>query len=157
MLMDLPTTHQLTTLILQPTRASARPFTLYSVFIAGHICVPAGGGEDAVGVLSLALQRRPINLPRPGHADRAALSVDADRRLCRFRTRLHAFGKSVIRGSLAALRRHQIERHSAACCGGPRRRWRSQLHIHAVLEDRVGGRPAKAGDAVATLAYGPRD
>ena len=46
--MDLPTTHQLTTLILQPTRASACPFTLYSGFIAGHICVPAGGGEDAV-------------------------------------------------------------------------------------------------------------
>src|SRR5262249_43866980 len=52
MLMDLPTTHQLTTLTLQPTRASACPFTLYSGFIAGHICVPAGGGEGAVGVLS---------------------------------------------------------------------------------------------------------
>src|SRR6516225_3689135 len=55
MLMDLPTTHQLTTLILQPTRASACPFTLYSVFIAGHICVPAGGGEDSLVTLSPAL------------------------------------------------------------------------------------------------------
>jgi len=30
----------------------------YTGFIAGHICVLAGGGEDAVVVLSLALQRR---------------------------------------------------------------------------------------------------
>src|SRR5215472_8336239 len=48
MLMDLPTILQLTTLILQPTRASAFPFTPYSGFIAGHICAPAGGGEDGV-------------------------------------------------------------------------------------------------------------
>ena len=41
MFMDLPTTHQLITLI-QPTRTSV------SGFIAGHICVPAGGGEDGV-------------------------------------------------------------------------------------------------------------
>ena len=33
------TTHQLITLI-QPTRTNVRGF------IAGHICVPAGGGED---------------------------------------------------------------------------------------------------------------
>jgi hypothetical protein len=39
MFTDLPTTHQLITLI-QPTRTSV------SGFIAGHICVPAGGGED---------------------------------------------------------------------------------------------------------------
>jgi hypothetical protein len=39
MFMDLPTTHELITLI-QPTRSSV------SGFIAGHICVPAGGGED---------------------------------------------------------------------------------------------------------------
>ena len=155
--MDLPTIRQLTTLIPRSTRTSECQLVPYTGSIAGHICVLAGGGEDAVGVLSLALQRRPINLPRPGHADRAALSVDADRRLCCFRTRLHAFGKSVIPGSLAALRRHQIEPHSAARRGGPRRRWRSQLHIHAVLEDRVGGRPAKAGDAIATLAHGRRD
>ena len=51
MFMDLPTTHQLITPI-QPTRTSV------SRFIVGHICVLAGGGEDAVGVLSLALQRR---------------------------------------------------------------------------------------------------
>ena len=38
MFMDLPTTHQLT--LIQPTRTSV------SGFIAGHICVPAGGGED---------------------------------------------------------------------------------------------------------------
>ena len=34
--------HQLITLILQPTRTSV------SRFIAGHICVLAGGGEDGV-------------------------------------------------------------------------------------------------------------
>jgi hypothetical protein len=55
MLMDLPTIRQLTTLILQPTRASACRFTLYSGFIAGHICVPAGGGEDSLVTLSPAL------------------------------------------------------------------------------------------------------
>jgi hypothetical protein len=38
--MDLLTIHQLITVILQPTRTSV------SRFIAGHICVPAGGGED---------------------------------------------------------------------------------------------------------------
>ena len=41
MFMDLPTIRQLITLI-QPTRTSV------SGFIAGHICVPAGGGEDGV-------------------------------------------------------------------------------------------------------------
>jgi hypothetical protein len=40
MVMDLLTIHQLITLILQPTRTSV------SGFIAGHICGPAGGGED---------------------------------------------------------------------------------------------------------------
>src|SRR5262245_39136720 len=55
MLMDLPTIHQLTTLILQPTSTSACPFTLYSGFIAGHICVPAGGGKDLLVTLSPAL------------------------------------------------------------------------------------------------------
>src|SRR6516165_5988939 len=55
MLMDLPTIHQLTTLTLQPTRTSACPFTLYTGFIAGHICVPAGGGEDSLVTLSPAL------------------------------------------------------------------------------------------------------
>jgi hypothetical protein len=39
MFMDLPTTRQLITLI-QPTRINVRGF------IAGHICVSAGGGED---------------------------------------------------------------------------------------------------------------
>ena len=39
--MDRPTIRQLITLI-QPTRTSV------SGFIAGHICVPAGGGEDRV-------------------------------------------------------------------------------------------------------------
>jgi hypothetical protein len=39
MFTDLPTTHQLITLI-PPTRTSV------SGFIAGHICVPAGGGEN---------------------------------------------------------------------------------------------------------------
>ena len=42
MVMDLPTIHQLITVILQPTRSSV------SKFIVGHICVLAGGGEDAV-------------------------------------------------------------------------------------------------------------
>ena len=50
-----PTIHQLPTLTLQPTRASACPFTLYTGFIAGHICVPAGGGEDSLVTLSPAL------------------------------------------------------------------------------------------------------
>jgi hypothetical protein len=48
MLMDLPTIHQLTTLILQPTPTSVCPFTLHAGFIAGHICVPAGGGKDSL-------------------------------------------------------------------------------------------------------------
>src|SRR5262249_39541811 len=55
MLMDLPTIRQLTTFILQPTRASACPFTLHTGFIAGHICAPAGGGEDSLVTLSPAL------------------------------------------------------------------------------------------------------
>jgi hypothetical protein len=42
MVMDLPTIHQLITVILQPTRSSV------SKFIVGHICVLAGGGEDGV-------------------------------------------------------------------------------------------------------------
>ena len=42
MVMDLPTIHQLITVILQRTRSSA------SRFIVGHICVLAGGGEDGV-------------------------------------------------------------------------------------------------------------
>jgi len=42
MFMDLPTTHQLITVILQPTRSSV------SRCIVGHICVLAGGGEDGV-------------------------------------------------------------------------------------------------------------
>src|SRR6516165_2127924 len=58
MLMDLPTIHQLTTLTLQPTRTSACPFTLHTGFIAGHICVPAGGGEDSLVTLSPALSER---------------------------------------------------------------------------------------------------
>src|SRR5947208_5251925 len=48
MLMDPPTIHQLTTLILQPTATSMCPFTLHTGFIAGHICVPAGGGKDSL-------------------------------------------------------------------------------------------------------------
>src|SRR5262249_33615514 len=40
-----PTTPTLTP---QPTRANECRFTLYTGSIAGHICVPAGGGEDAV-------------------------------------------------------------------------------------------------------------
>jgi hypothetical protein len=53
--MDPPTIHQLPTLILQPTRTSACPFTPYTGFIAGHICVPDGGGEDSLVTLSPAL------------------------------------------------------------------------------------------------------
>src|SRR6266700_6477717 len=48
MLMDPPTIHQLTTLILQPTATTVCPFTLHTGFIAGHICVPAGGGKDSL-------------------------------------------------------------------------------------------------------------
>src|SRR5215831_15730251 len=49
MFMELPTIHQLTTtLTLQPTRANECRFTLYTGSIAGHICDPAGGGEDGV-------------------------------------------------------------------------------------------------------------
>jgi hypothetical protein len=39
---------ELTTLILQSIRASEYRFTLFTGSIAGHICVPDGGGEDAV-------------------------------------------------------------------------------------------------------------
>ena len=42
MVMDLPTIHQLITVILQPIRSSV------SRCIVGHICVLAGGGEDGV-------------------------------------------------------------------------------------------------------------
>src|SRR5262249_49738643 len=42
MVMDLPTIHQLITVILPPTRFSV------SRCIVGHICVLAGGGEDGV-------------------------------------------------------------------------------------------------------------
>src|SRR5215831_18934508 len=45
---DRPIIHQLTTLILQPTRTSACPFTPRTGFIAGHICVPGGGGEHSL-------------------------------------------------------------------------------------------------------------
>ena len=45
----------------------------------------------------------------------------------RFRASLQAFGKSVVRGSLAALRRHKIEPRYTSCRGKLRRRWGSQL------------------------------
>jgi hypothetical protein len=48
MFMDLPTILQLTTLIRQSTRTSECRFMLYTGSIAGHICVPVGGGEAAV-------------------------------------------------------------------------------------------------------------
>ena len=58
MFMGPPTMHPLTILIRQSTRTSECQLVPYTGSIAGHICVLAGGGEDAVGVLSLALQRR---------------------------------------------------------------------------------------------------
>src|SRR5262249_57963296 len=48
MVMDLPTIHQLTILILRPIPTSVCPLTLHTGFIAGHIYVPAGGGEDSL-------------------------------------------------------------------------------------------------------------
>src|SRR5215471_3092628 len=88
MLMDLPTIHQLTTLILEPTRTNACPFTLHTGFIAGHICVPAGGGEvsarafvaDAFGELPMlgvrkflsTASRLAVNTPRARTAFRAS-------------------------------------------------------------------------------------
>src|SRR5215813_11977022 len=55
MFMGPPTMHPLTILIRQSTRTSECQLVPYTGSIAGHICVLAGGGEDAVGVLSLAL------------------------------------------------------------------------------------------------------
>ena len=55
MFMDPPTTHPLTILIRQSTRTSECQLVPYTGSIAGHICVLAGGGEDAVVVSSLAL------------------------------------------------------------------------------------------------------
>jgi hypothetical protein len=49
MFMDLHTIQQLTTLIRRSTRTSECQLVLYTGSIAGHICVLAGGGEDAVG------------------------------------------------------------------------------------------------------------
>jgi hypothetical protein len=47
MVMDLLTIHQLITLILQPITLILQPTrTSVSGFIAGHICVPVGGGDD---------------------------------------------------------------------------------------------------------------
>jgi hypothetical protein len=40
---------------MQPTRTNACPFTLHTGFIGGHICAPAGGGEDSLVTLSPAL------------------------------------------------------------------------------------------------------
>src|SRR5262245_40272638 len=48
MVMDLPTIHQLTILILRPIPTSVCPFMLHTGFIAGHTYVPAGGGEDSL-------------------------------------------------------------------------------------------------------------
>src|SRR5262249_48768698 len=55
MIMDPPITHPLTILIRQSTRTSECQLVPYTGSIAGHICVLAGGGEDAVVVSSLAL------------------------------------------------------------------------------------------------------
>jgi len=51
MVMDLPTIHQLITVILQPTRSSV------SRFIVGHICVLAGGGERRSGEYEMVGRR----------------------------------------------------------------------------------------------------
>ena len=49
MVMDLLTIHHPITLILQPITLILQPTrTSVSGFIAGHICVLAGGGEDGV-------------------------------------------------------------------------------------------------------------
>jgi len=53
MVMDLPTIHQLITVILQPTRSNV------SRCIVGHICVLAGGGEDGVASSEEMVERRP--------------------------------------------------------------------------------------------------
>src|SRR5262249_29084952 len=62
MFMDPPTTHPLTILIRQSTRTSECQLVPYTGPTAGHICVLAGGGEDAVVVSSLALSEK---LPMP--------------------------------------------------------------------------------------------
>lgn len=48
MFMDLHTIQQLTTLIRRSIRTSECQLVPYTGSIAGHICVLAGGGEDAV-------------------------------------------------------------------------------------------------------------
>jgi hypothetical protein len=58
MFMDLHTIQQLTTLIRRSTRTSECQLVLYTGSIAGHICVLAGGGEDAVGPSSPALSEK---------------------------------------------------------------------------------------------------
>src|SRR5262249_42706571 len=57
MIMDPPITHPLTILIRQSTRTSECQLVPYTGSIAGHICVLAGGGEDAVVVSSLGCRR----------------------------------------------------------------------------------------------------
>ena len=102
MFMDLHTIQQLTTLIRRSTRTSECQLVPYTGSIADHICVRAGGGEDAVEPAREAAIRGAICTG--GSA--LALPVDADRRLRRFRAGLQAFGESVVRLSVAALRRH---------------------------------------------------
>ena len=58
MFMGPPTMHPLTILIRQSTRTSECQLVPYTGSIAGHICVLAGGGEDAVVVSSLALSEK---------------------------------------------------------------------------------------------------
>jgi hypothetical protein len=74
-------------------------------------CTP--GSSPAISAPWLVVVKMQSSLPRGGHRLRdlhrrsaLALPVDADRRLRRFRAGLHAFGESVIRRCLSALRRH---------------------------------------------------
>jgi hypothetical protein len=73
MFMDLPTIRQLITLI-QPTRTSV------SGFIAGHICVPAGGGEDRVRArrLTVVARSKPSSgkKHKPQRSTAARLDID---------------------------------------------------------------------------------
>src|SRR5262249_4474718 len=134
---------QLTTLIRRSTRTSECQLVPYTGSIAGHICVLAGGGEDAV-CREAAIRRRDLHRGTCwGRSLVASLSRGPAgiRRECCMAFPGHPppslDGPSQSRLPLGARR-----------CGG------SQFPVPAVLQDRVGGRPAEAGDAVATLAHG---
>src|SRR6516225_520243 len=94
MFMDPPITHPLTILIRQSTRTSECQLVPYTGSIAGHICVLAGGGEDAVGVLSLALQRRGLFMLK--EVGGRKLGASSSQR-CPIRLKIRQGARSVLR------------------------------------------------------------